>query len=680
MRINGYSLPLVQHPSFDRVPVYPHQAAMIDAWDKHSGLLLVTKTGSGKTAATVLPVALNRNKPVDNCVVFVYPTNELIQDQERSILEWLNERLSVRTRVITPENADAPIDDAEVELVRIDAERLDQFCQKWAMYRWGKPDKGRALERLLNVSKPRIVLINPDILYLVYSLRYGQAQNSIAALQAFQTVVFDEFHLYQGIELAHILYLIHAARKFGSFERVVLLSATPHPEVRTWIDRLLNPHEITMETGVAHAEIGKRDVAFDVDLSLLPRGRDSVEVAQRKLLELLPDIKRVHSRDASDGNYVPVVVILNSVVKAIELEQNLLDSGISTEEIVPIRGRSDRAIRKLNSKPLIVVGTSAIEVGIDFQCEYLIFEAGDAAAFMQRFGRLGRHMPGKAFLIGTQRECQAIERLPQTISRSEFEEGVARIYPEADARAWFTGTSLGAFAALAQAYNIRNRIFRDRDNEPDSPEVKQQIYTWLDTAIDAYANQMGLQKQIKETKRLFRGWVRGKRPWVGHYLQTDSFRSGLPSVQIHDHSEAKRRGYQYAVYEADFKSVFSRATEVKRNGVRYQIAGYGKFEPLYVNKSFDDEPAEVTGTFLSTADYPNLMIKRRGELENWSHLMSRSDTDHIFVYVPYDEVRDALDWRLPTFRCGSRNGKYVLAFDGDALLLKEIWKREAGRR
>lgn len=674
MRINGYSLPLVQHPSFDRVPVYPHQAAMIDAWGKHSGLLLVTKTGSGKTAATVLPVALNRNKRDDNCVVFVYPTNELIQDQERSILAWLNERLSIRTRVLTPENADASIDDAEIELVRIDAERLDQFCQKWTMYRWGKPDKGRALERLLNVSKPRIVLINPDILYLVYSLRYEQAQNSIAALQAFQTVVFDEFHLYQGIELAHILYLIHAARTFGSFERVVLLSATPHPEVRTWIDRLLNPHEITMEIGVEHAAIGKRDVAFDVDLSLLPRGHDSVGVAKRKLLELLPTIKRFHSRDALDDNYVPVVVILNSVVKAIELEQDLLDAGISTEEIVPIRGRSDRAIRKLDSKPLIVIGTSAIEVGIDFQCDYLIFEAGDAAAFMQRFGRLGRHIPGKAFLIGTLRECQAIEGLPHTISRSEFEEEVARIYPEADARAWFTGTTLGTFAALAQAYNIRNRIFRDRDNAPDSPEVKQQIYTLLDKTINAYANQMGLQKQVKEAKRLFRGWVRGRRPWVGHYLQTDSFRSGLPSIQIHDYSEAKRRGSQYAVYEADFKSVFSRATEVKRNGDLYQIAGYGKFEPLYVNKSFTDE--KLPGTILSTADYPNLMIKRRGELESWSHLMSRSETDHIFVYVPYDEVRDALDWRLPTFRCGSRGGKYVLAFDGAALLLKEIWKRE----
>ena len=674
MRINGYSLPLVQHPSFDRVPVYPHQAAMIDAWAQHSSLLLVTKTGSGKTAATVLPMALNRNGPDGSCAVFVYPTNELIRDQERSILEWLHDRLGINTRVITPENSDAPVDDAEMELVHIDAENLELFCKKWGMYRKGQPDKGRALERLLNTSKPKIVLTNPDILYLVYSLKYGRAQNAIAALQAFQTIVFDEFHLYQGIELAHVLYLIHAAQKFGSFKRVVLLSATPHPEVRTWIERLLAPHEITMEIDAEHAAIGKRDVAHDVELSFLPRGNNSVGVAKDKLLELLSDIKKLRKRNIPDGNYIPAVVILNSVVKAIEFEQELIDAGISAAEIVPIRGRSDRAIRRINSKALIVIGTSAIEVGIDFQCDYLIFEAGDAAAFLQRFGRLARHAPGKAFLIGTLRECEAIERMPQTVSRNELEERVVHIYPEGDARAWFTETPLGAFAALAQAYNIRNRIYRDRENEADSPEVKQQIYTWLDEAMNAYADRMGLQKQVKSAKRLFWRWVRGKSPWVGHYLHTDSFRSGLPSIQVYDQSEAQRRGSKYAVYEADFKSVFSRAIDVKKSGDLYKIAGYGEFEQLYVNKGFTGEPPP--GTILSTADYPNLMIKRRGYLENWSHIMSRFGTDHIFVYVPYDEVRDALDWRLPSFRCGSRGGKYVLAFDGDALLLKEIWNRQ----
>jgi hypothetical protein len=46
-------------------------------------------------------------------------------------------------------------------------------------------------------------------------------------------------------------------------------------------------------------------------------------------------------------------------------------------------------------------------------------------------------------------------------------------------------------------------------------------------------------------------------------------------------------------------------------------------------------------------------------------------TGHVFVLVPIDLI-PKLDWRLAWFRCGSR-GKYIIAFDGDALLLKEIY-------
>jgi len=55
-----------------------------------------------------------------------------------------------------------------------------------------------------------------------------------------------------------------------------------------------------------------------------------------------------------------------------------------------IRGLSAKDVRNIEGK-LLAIGTSAIEVGIDFKCDYLIFEAFEAASFMQRFGRVGRH-------------------------------------------------------------------------------------------------------------------------------------------------------------------------------------------------------------------------------------------------------------------------------------------------
>jgi hypothetical protein len=519
------------------------------------------------------------------------------------------------------------------------------------------------------------LLTNPDTLYLLYSLRYGRAgANALASLQAYQTIVFDEFHLYQGVELAHVLYLIHAARKFGAFRRVVLLSATPHREVKEWIEKLLKPFEITMEITSVHPQIDQRQVAHDVELVPISGGLDPVEAAFTKILELAPRLRQLRQNDTR-VDYVPAVVILNSVVKAIDLEDKLRANGFSQDEIVPIRGMSAREIRKLKPEQLIVVGTSAIEVGIDFQCDYLLFEASDAASFMQRFGRLGRHQPGEAFLLASDRERRALEAQKEVISRQELEEVVAQTYPQADARAWFVGTELGAFAALTQAFNIRENIWREIDRGPGAEETKEQVYEALKEMMAEYAEKMGLETQVKKAQQIF--WVckRGKgQKWVDDYLAIDAFRTSLPSVEVYDLAEEKRHGAQVARYKVDVKSLLARAIEIRLEGKRIEIQGYGKKQYVFVNKSFKDEEHN-SGLLLTTVDYPNLMLKRDDELNECSHIMSRMKEKHTFVFVPYDDVQDELDWRLATFPCGPGKPGYVLAFDGDALLLKEIYKR-----
>ena len=48
---------------------------------------------------------------------------------------------------------------------------------------------------------------------------------------------------------------------------------------------------------------------------------------------------------------------------------------------------------KHSDRPVLVVGTSAVDVGVDFKIHLLIFESSDSATVIQRLGRLGRH-PG----------------------------------------------------------------------------------------------------------------------------------------------------------------------------------------------------------------------------------------------------------------------------------------------
>lgn len=47
-----------------------------------------------------------------------------------------------------------------------------------------------------------------------------------------------------------------------------------------------------------------------------------------------------------------------------------------------------------------------------------------------------------------------------------------------------------------------------------------------------------------------------------------------------------------------------------------------------------------------------------------------------FTVAPKGELEGDLDWRMPVFGAG----KYVIAFDGAALLLLELWRRKKGKR
>ena len=665
MRIQGYSYEQVTVEDV-QTHLYPHQAAMYNEWKNHTGFLLVTKTGSGKTRATALPVLKNHES-----AVFVYPTNALIQDQSRAIQQLMTDE-GITYSELTPATASNGVGTEEYQLVQINAQSLTDFAKAWRM---GEKQRGDALKRLLQQDKRKIILINPDILYFLYSLRYRDSAEILALFQAFETIVFDEFHLYNGVELAHALFLIFLAQRMGAFQRVVLLSATPNEEVKTYLDRLLNPLVIDANVGVPQPVCGERMVAHDVKLNVLPVARNVVETARSKVLELQNELYRLQTgnREANEaGDYVPCVVILNSVVNAIALEDVLVEAGIPRTDIAPIRGLSARSSRDVKGKRL-VIGTAAIEVGIDFKTDYLIFEAGDQASFMQRFGRLGRHSTGQAFLLATPRECEAVKFLGDDISRDALEEGI-KIYPGQDAKGWFVDTQCGAFTVLAQAENFRSRIIDDWSADET---VKTEIETWLDAALTDYTTKMGLTQMKRARLKL-----RRNPSWFEHYKALDSFRTSLPSIEVWDAREKFERGRE-PYYTADLQTLLRRTTvHWNEKYQRMEVKkGYDKWYQVYLYKSFTDEHEdECCGILRTTADYSveDMQFMQEGHLTSVSHVMAKRKykervTGHLFVLVPIDLI-PKLDWRLAWFRCGSR-GKYIIAFDGDALLLKEIYDR-----
>src|SRR5437870_6168718 len=104
------------------------------------------------------------------------------------------------------------------------------------------------------------------------------ARRLLVTCKPYATIVFDEFHLYHGIELAHALFMIHLTQRIETFKRVVLLSATPNAEVKPRLDMLLKPREIAAGANVDRRFTAERIVAYDVELlPLLTQRGDVVE-------------------------------------------------------------------------------------------------------------------------------------------------------------------------------------------------------------------------------------------------------------------------------------------------------------------------------------------------------------------------------------------------------------------
>ena len=77
IKIKEVRTPTYQH---EEIPfsLYPHQLYVLNQWEKEETMMIVTKTGSGKTATACLPLFLQEK----SAAVFVYPTNALIADQD----------------------------------------------------------------------------------------------------------------------------------------------------------------------------------------------------------------------------------------------------------------------------------------------------------------------------------------------------------------------------------------------------------------------------------------------------------------------------------------------------------------------------------------------------------------------------------------------------------------------
>ena len=675
MRIKTYQLSRVCHPFYeDRKRNYPdceaaqsgwypyiHQAALFDSWYEQETFLLTTKTGSGKTQAAALPVIANGES-----AFFVYPTNALIEDQERSI-QMLTEAMGWKAYSYAAGDAfdKRAFNQADVVLFRIDADNLEGIRRE-KRHR----TKGKTLKYILNVNsgKPTIVLTNPDTLFLILALRYGEGMAIFQSLRQYQTLVVDEFHLYGGVELAHLLFMLHYCRAQGFFRgRLVLLSATPDENLSTILDQVIAPHYVPVEDDLPYPNVKPRTVAHPVDLRLVSSGEEQVETALRLFETLRPELTELFAQNDSD-DYVPAIMIFNSVMAAMYAADLLRDRyNVPAEQIGEFRGLMDRKLRSFQNK-LIVVGTSAIEVGVDFKCRYLIFEAGDVAAFMQRFGRVGRHEEGIAYLLAPPNILEDAKQLTTLLTRDELEERAHRWYAQNDARPWFTCTESGLYSIALLAKKMVKTIASD----PSATDaIIKEAEAQTETLLTEYATRLGVQGKYKRVHSRLRLYKRNSEhdawAWLRAYERQMAFRTSSVNIRVHDIREEQRREGRGGWYDVDLRTLLRRA----KNPVQKRENDDKEYVTIYGYKKAARIEAHVlnitVGDFHSTQRKP-VLLTREGKTSQLSDVMKKEN--HLFVVVP-SSVRLAIDWRIPIYY----HPKGLLAFDGAALLLKEIYER-----
>ncbi len=371
----------------------------------------IAMTGDGKSLAAYLPVFKD-----SKAAIAMYPTNELIQDQFHALPHY-EERLDI----CLPRNA---VMYGE-EITRIMRERDITV-------------RLEAVRRLL--KRNPILLTNPDLVHLIMSHQYGwdYLRKELPTLLSanFDYFVFDEFHVFGVPQIINVMdmlgYLaVNYRDKPEQCKKFVFLSATPNKLMDALLERSgLHTRTIKGKYSSTEQEDYRR-ILQPCELELHELSLETpIEAWVGEHLEEMLAFFHQHPQSKA-------AILVYSVATARRLYARLYDyfekqHGITVGESTGLTYRDER---RAALEKQILVGTSTVDIGIDFRINYLVFEASNAGSFLQRFGRLGRHEGFDTYRAYGLIPRFVLERLQQSpgvedeIDRERFNEAVRAAFP-----------------------------------------------------------------------------------------------------------------------------------------------------------------------------------------------------------------------------------------------------------
>ncbi|MBO8127654.1 MAG: DEAD/DEAH box helicase [Peptococcaceae bacterium] len=337
-------------------------------------LALVAPTASGKTLAIAAPLFENLTP-----AVFVYPFRALVLDQTNQLVRY----------------------GSLFGLTENDFYRL-----------WGGVSESDIAQA---VTRP-YVLITPDkLIALLDGSRAGRA--AAMTILSKYNFVFDEVHCYNALMQSSLRYFIRTVKYWQSGtgtrdSRFYFLSATFPEDLWTLLQTELGMNDDDRIEGVSFTG--------DVTLHLKPNKENAENIAT--------DLREL-------GITTNVVGIFNSAFKAWQIAR-CLDAHRASEMVFVGQDKMSERQRLANfrrfegnPKAYCLMGSPAIEAGVDFDAANLVIEETYAESFLQRFGRAARSGKPAFVLCYSSTLYSQRDTLKATYERCEFLELLRQQFP-----------------------------------------------------------------------------------------------------------------------------------------------------------------------------------------------------------------------------------------------------------
>jgi len=510
--LDGVSVLRVEREYLPGIEPYDHQADADDLVRSGDPFFAVNEspTGSGKTYSWLKPAV---DEQLDTIAVF--PTNALVADQVATAKEF----------------RDTYRPDADVNIVEAKGETIAEWRNEYGV------SKGEALKRRVKRSlashDTTLLFTNPDTLTIVrkhmYHHRYVTNQ-----FNRFEMVVLDEFHLADVKQRDSLLFLIdemyELPAQYSKTDRFYFLSATPEGDDttnRSLLTRLREDVRVDAKSisagtrpmsTVSNGE-GWHSVMPSVNLRLHESG--TFETAEKLLDE---DTIDDFISFCEQGRTVVMLDGVHEVDRVFDTLSERVDGTVRR-----ITGFNKEDVPEKIASFDVLVSNSAVEVGLDFKPERIVFSAHNAPTLIQRLGRLreiDRSTPLEAWCYLPGSVCATLRT---DLSKGSSDERVFRAtFERAANEAFRDECDLSSFSRRWGELEAYQHV-TERANDVPSDSREDVLSEGMDRIKRHYYEPYSRSFEKADLKRLHK--------WTEHDLieELKSYRGSGLQVMVRDH-------------------------------------------------------------------------------------------------------------------------------------------------